>query len=78
MSQHIVDAVFERGAFRLLKPIDFPLPEGQSLRLVVDTDLTPESLLTLAAEVYQGLTESEIGAIEEIALDRRTFFEKQP
>ena len=46
--------------------------------IVVDTDLTPESLLTLAAEVYQGLTESEIVAIEEIALDRRTFFENQP
>ena len=78
MSQHIVDAVFEHGTFRLLRPLDFPLPEGQALRLVVDTDPSPEHMLTLAAAVYHGLTEAEIAAIEAVALDRRTFFEDRP
>ena len=74
MSQHIVDAVFEHGAFRLLQPLDFPLPEGQALRLVVDTDPSPERMLTLAAVVYHGLTEPEVAAIEAVAVDRPALF----
>ncbi len=67
-------AVFEEGKFRLLEPSEIQLAEGQRVRITVETDVTPDDVLALAEQVYAGLSEEEIDAIERIALDRGTFF----
>ncbi|GAB4278516.1 MAG: hypothetical protein Fur0025_05160 [Oscillatoriaceae cyanobacterium] len=75
--KQILDAIYENGVFRPLKNID--ISEGQSVRLIVETtsSLSPEDLLNLAAQVYEGLSDEEIQDIEEIARDRRNFFESK-
>ena len=67
-----MEAVFEDGKLRLLEPAKVPLVEGQRVRVVVEA--TSEDVLALAGQVYTGLSEEEIDAIERIALDRDTFF----
>lgn len=72
--QQILDAVYENGVFR---PLQHPeIPEGKQVRLVVETgtELAPDDMLELAAQVYQGLSEQDIDEVEEVALDRRHFF----
>lgn len=69
-----INAIYENGVFRPLKSPE--RSEGQQVRLIVETtsDLTPEELLELAAQVYQGLSAEQIDEIEQIALNRRDFF----
>ena len=69
-----LDAVYENGVFRPLKRPK--ISEGQQVRLVVETPSkeSPEDLLELAAQVYQGLSDKQIDEIEGIALDRHDFF----
>ncbi len=43
-------------------------------RLFVMPKHTPEEILSLAAEVYAGLSAQEVQDVEEIALDRSQFF----
>lgn len=69
----ILDAVFENGMFRPVKPI--ALTEGQTVRLVVETD-TAEDILILAAKVYEGLSDDDVRAVEQISLDRRDWFKR--
>ncbi|MBR8834084.1 MAG: antitoxin family protein [Stigonema ocellatum SAG 48.90 = DSM 106950] len=60
-------AIYENGVFR---PLEKPeLAEGQSVQLIVDTTnpLTPQEMLQLASEVYEGLSETDVDEIEEIA-----------
>ncbi len=57
-----------------MEPSEVPLSEGQQVRITVDTEATPDDVLALAEQVYAGLSEEEIDAIERIALDRDTFF----
>jgi predicted DNA-binding antitoxin AbrB/MazE fold protein len=74
MIQQIVDAIFENGVFRPLKPIDDPMLEGQQVQLIVQSPESSEDILALAADVYAGLAEEEIDEIKRIALDRGDFF----
>jgi predicted DNA-binding antitoxin AbrB/MazE fold protein len=72
--KHILDAIYEKGVFR---PLTRPgLVEGQHVHLAVETarDESPDDLLELASQVYQGLTNEQLDQIECIALDRRGFF----
>ena len=69
----VLDAIFEKGAFRPLKSPSPVIMEGQKVRLVVEAD-APNDMLALAAQVYAGLTEQEIDEVERIALDRSAFF----
>jgi len=50
------------------------ISEGQQVRLIVETtsEATPEDLLELAAQVYQGLSAEQVDEIEQIALHRQT------
>lgn len=67
-------AIYENGVFR---PLEKPeLTEGQPVQITVDTStpFTPQEMLQLAAEVYEGLSETDIDEIEEIALKRDYFF----
>ncbi len=69
-----IDAIYEHGVF---KPLNRPgIPDGQLVRLVVETlsEVTAEDMLELAAQVYDGLSDEQIGEIEEIALNRHDFF----
>lgn len=59
MTTETVEAVYERGSFRLVAPADLKLSEGQKVRLVVEPIEQPEDILALAAQVYEGLTDDE-------------------
>jgi predicted DNA-binding antitoxin AbrB/MazE fold protein len=68
MSQ-IVEAIYERGSFKLLgEPVE-PLVEGQRVKLIIEPAIEPsEELLDLAAQVYEGLSDDAVDAVEKIAL----------
>ncbi len=69
--QQTIEAVYENGGFRLIDPADLRMLEGQKVRLIVEPPAeSVTNPLELAAQVYQGLSESEIDEIERIALDR--------
>ena len=74
MTVQSISAVFENGRFRPVRPLGQSFAEGQQVRLVVETDLSPEEILDLAGQVYDGLSDEEIDEIERIALDRGNFF----
>lgn len=67
-----LEAVFENGVLRLLGEPGVPLVEGQRVRLTVEMEA--EDVLTLAGEVYTGLSEEEIEDVERVALERRPLF----
>jgi predicted DNA-binding antitoxin AbrB/MazE fold protein len=70
-----IDAVYEKGAFRPLASEDLRLAEGQRVRLIVDASIEDdEDVLSLAARVYEGLSDQEIDEIENIALNRSPVF----
>jgi predicted DNA-binding antitoxin AbrB/MazE fold protein len=71
--KNAIDAVYENGAFRPLQPESVVVPNGQIVRLTIEDETEPEQL-RLAAQVYEGLSASEIDEIEHIALDRSNFF----
>ena len=72
-----IDAIFEDGAFKPVDPIDLAVPEGQRVHLTVETPELSQAVLELATHVYEGLSDAEIDAIEEIALDRSLFFKNR-
>lgn len=65
-----LDAIYENGVFRPLKSPK--ISEGQKVKLTVETNLvsSPDDMLELAAQVYQGLSAEQIDEIEKIALAR--------
>ena len=65
MAAETIEAVYERGGFRPVSPEKFHFAEGQKVRLVVERMETPEEILALATEVYDGLSEAEV-EVEEI------------
>jgi len=67
-------AIYENGVFRPLKSPE--ISEGQQVRLIVEIPSvpTPEEMIELAAQVYQGLAAEQIDEIEKIALERHDFF----
>ncbi|NJO41316.1 MAG: antitoxin family protein [Cyanobacteria bacterium CRU_2_1] len=74
--QQIVEAVYENGIFRPLKSPE--LSEGQEVRLIIQSKnkISPDRMLQLASEVYQGFSTEQIQDIEQITLDRQNFFEE--
>ncbi len=75
--EQILNAIYENGIFRPLKPLE--IPEGQQVLLKVETlsEDFPDDLLELAVQVYKGLSEKQIDEIEQIAFNRRDFFTKR-
>jgi predicted DNA-binding antitoxin AbrB/MazE fold protein len=74
MISSTVEAVFENGVFRPLTSLEFFIPEGQHLKISVETENVKDDILDLATRVYAGLSEQQIDEIETIALDRTHFF----
>lgn len=72
--KQIVEAIYENGVFKPVKPLIFF--EGQQVQLEIEdlSEANPDDLLELAAMVYDGLTDQEIDEVEEVATDRRDFF----
>jgi len=71
-----LDAIYENGNFRLIGEMALPLAEGTQVRLTVES-ISKESklnVLDLAAQVYSGLSESDIAEVEKIAAERSHFF----
>ncbi|HWP03887.1 MAG TPA: hypothetical protein VNL96_10550 [Gemmatimonadaceae bacterium] len=77
MTTETLEAIFEHGSFRLVRPPNIPLREGQRVRLVVETEESPDTILALAANVYAGLSPQDITEVEQIALQRQDFFGDQ-
>ena len=74
MKTEAVEAIYERGGFRLVTPADLKLAEGQKVRLVVEPLDKPDEILSLAGRVYEGLTEDQIDSIEQHIRRRDEFF----
>ncbi len=71
----IVEAVFEDGSFTPVDDGSLPFSEGQRVKLTVEVlSETEDNLVELAGQVYEGLSEEDIGEIEGLALDRANFF----
>jgi len=68
-----LEAVYRRGVLKPLKPLD--LPENQQVMIMVRLPAQAKQEGALAAwqEVYAGLSEAEVAAVEVIALDRNHF-----
>lgn len=70
-----VDAIYEGGVLKPLKPLD--LGEGRRVSLTIEEEAiqteTPEESLKAWQEVYAGLSEEDVAEVESIALDRGNF-----
>ena len=75
MSSSVIDAVYEKGTLRPIDPNALTLSEGQRVRLTV---VAEPDILSLASQVYEGLSEEEIQRVEGMALDRSRFFDRRP
>lgn len=70
-----VEAIYQNGMFKPLAPILEEIAEGERVEITIkEKRISPEEMLKLASEVYEGLSEKEIEEIERIALDRTNFF----
>lgn len=70
-----IEAVYQNGIFKPVTPLEENFSEGETVELTVkNKKLSPDEMLKLASQVYEGLSEDEIEEIEKIALDRSNFF----
>jgi predicted DNA-binding antitoxin AbrB/MazE fold protein len=68
-----VEAVFQNGVLRPTQPLQ--LAEGDHVRLIIErvTQASPDAILRLARQVYDGLSQNDINEIEEMARHRALF-----
>ena len=70
-----VEAVYQNGIFRPLSSLERELEEGEKVVINVESySENAKTIIKLAENFYEGLTEDEIDEIEKIALDRSNFF----
>ena len=70
-----IEAIYQNGMFKPLNPVSEEIAEGKKVEITInDKKLSPEEMLELASQVYEGLSEEDIDEIEKIALDRSNFF----
>jgi predicted DNA-binding antitoxin AbrB/MazE fold protein len=74
MNAQTIEAVYEHGAFRPVGPLHPEPSEGQRVRLVVEAVGDPQAYLKLAAQVFEGLSEEDVDAVEAAAKRRPDFF----
>jgi predicted DNA-binding antitoxin AbrB/MazE fold protein len=73
MTVKMLEAIYEKGVFRIKSAEDLSLSEGQEVILTVET-VEMGNPLSLLTHIYDGLSESEIDEIEEAVLERSPFF----
>ena len=65
-----IEAIYQNGMFKPIVPVSEKLSEGETVELIVKNKrLSPEEMLELASQVYEGLSEEDIDEIERIALE---------
>ena len=70
-----IEAIYQNGIFKPLNPVSEEIAEGETVKITInDKKLSPDEMLKLASQVYEGLSEEDINEIERIALDRSSFF----
>ena len=70
-----IEAIYQGGIFRPLKPVSPDLKEGQEVLINVESVTGGMNrIMQLAENFYEGLSEDVIDEIEEVALDRSSFF----
>ncbi|HEX8367217.1 MAG TPA: antitoxin family protein [Pyrinomonadaceae bacterium] len=70
-----IEAIYQNGMFKPLNPVSEEIAEGEMVEITIkDKRLSPDEMLKLAGQVYEGLSEEDIDEIEKIALDRANFF----
>ena len=70
-----IEAIYQNGIFKPLNPVSEEIAEGETVEIIIkDKRLSPDEMLKLAGQVYEGLSEEDIEEIERIALDRSNFF----
>jgi len=71
--EQVLEVIYRNGALLLLKPLN--LPENQRLKITLYLPTEKRAADTLAAwqQVYAGLSDVEVSAIEAIALERELF-----
>ncbi len=72
-----IEAIYQNGMFKPLKPVSEEITDGEKVKLVVETETENEeenSIMKLAENFYEGISEEDIDEIEKIALDRSNFF----
>ena len=71
--ERVAEAVYENGVLTPREPLN--LPEHQRVLVIVQMPSmeTPEDALQAWQQVYQGLSEGDVSAIERISLDRHHF-----
>lgn len=67
-----VDAIFENGVLKPVTPLH--IREHKLVHLIIHEEVEePSDILSLASEVYSGLSLSDIEDLEKISLDRSHF-----
>lgn len=70
-----IEAIYQNGIFKPLNPVSEEISEGEKVEITInDKRISPEEMLKLASQVYEGLSVDDIAEIERIALDRSNFF----
>ena len=70
-----IEAIYQNGIFKPLNPISDEIEDGEMVEIIIkDKRLSPDEMLKLAGQVYEGLSDKDIKEIERIALDRSNFF----
>lgn len=66
-----INAIYENGTFRLVGETALPLPEGARVRLSIEQLEASDAadVLSLAADVYSGLSDDDIAEVEAIAAE---------
>lgn len=68
-----IEAIYQNGMFKPLKPVSETIAEGEKVKLVVEIEEV-NPIMKLAENFYEGLSEDDVNEIERIALDRSNFF----
>ena len=68
-----IEAIYEDGVLKPLTPLELPEHQRVTLNIQPLESLSPDEILELAHQVYEGLLDEEVDEIEAIALDRSNF-----
>lgn len=67
-----VEAIFEKGVLKPVTPLH--IPEHKRVHLIIEEEAEESAdILSLASEMYEGLSAADIKEVEKTALDRNRF-----